>query len=69
MWLVAVMSVFSIPGVHLSPEMHDLLRVGGSALQSNNVTNDKPQQAAKLQVWSQDGLLQPSFMSAFNGML
>jgi hypothetical protein len=62
-----VASIFSIPGVRLAAEMDELLRahVHTSQQQHQVVTGDKHQ--ARGPVWSQDGLLQPSYMTTFNG--
>ena len=60
-------SIFSIPGLRLAAEMDELLRahVHPGQQQQSAAVSDKPQ--ARAPVWSQDGLLQPSFMANFNG--
>ena len=65
--IFVVASIFSIPGLRLAAEMDELLRahVHPGLQQQSAAVSDKPK--ARAPVWSQDGLLQPSFMANFNG--
>jgi hypothetical protein len=64
-----VASIFSIPGVRLAAEMDELLRahVHTSQPQQQHLVVTGDRHPARVPVWSQDGLLQPSYMTTFNG--